>query len=423
MSDPQRVAIVGTGARARMYTRALAERDHTRVVALSDVNPTRARLHNRILTEEHGRPPATFWHPDDVARMLDAERVDTLVVCTVDALHARHILTGLEAGRRVVTEKPMVTTAGQARRVLDAADRTGGDLAVAFNYRFNPLHRAVRDLLAAGAIGRVLSVHFEWLLDVRHGADYFRRWHRDRASSGGLAVHKSGHHFDLVNWWLDAAPVTVYGAGRLAFYGERNGVRHGLRRDYARAHGSPEAAGDPFALHLDDDPELRALYLDAEPDDGYVRDRNVFADDISIEDDMALVVTYDTGATMTYHLTAYAPWEGYRVAFNGTGGRLELDVTESEWAEPGGAHAHLDAASHRLRVRPLWEPPRDVEVAVESGGHGGGDRRLLAALFDPDAPGRETLATPRDGVNALLTGLAANRSFTTGMPVPVADLL
>ncbi|MFC7566086.1 Gfo/Idh/MocA family protein [Actinomadura namibiensis] len=213
MSDPQRVAIVGTGARAQMYTRALAERDHTRVVALSDVNPTRARLHNRILTDEHGRAPATFWHPDDVARMLDAERVDTLVVCTVDAQHARHILTGLEAGRRVVTEKPMVTTAGQARRVLDAADRTGGDLAVAFNYRFNPLHRAVRDLLAAGAIGRVLSVHFEWLLDVRHGADYFRRWHRDRASSGGLAVHKSGHHFDLVNWWLDAAPVTVYGAG------------------------------------------------------------------------------------------------------------------------------------------------------------------------------------------------------------------
>ncbi|MEK8174860.1 hypothetical protein NKH77_54850 [Streptomyces sp. M19] len=44
---------------------------------------------------------------------------------------------------------------------------------------------------------------------------------------------------------------------------------------------------------------------------------------------------YDTGATMTYHLSAYAPWEGYRVMFNGTAGRLELEVEESRWQPPG----------------------------------------------------------------------------------------
>ncbi|KAB2349555.1 Gfo/Idh/MocA family oxidoreductase [Actinomadura rudentiformis] len=436
----RRVAIVGTGARAQMFTRALAERDHTEVVALSDVSPTRMAVHNRILTREHGRPAAAQWDPGDIDRMLRAERVDTLVVCTVDALHARHILAGLDAGCRVITEKPMVTTAEQARQVLDAADRTGGDLAVTFNYRFNPLHGAVRELLAAGEIGDVLSVHFEWMLDVRHGADYFRRWHRDRRNSGGLMVHKSGHHFDLVNWWLGAEPVTVYGVGRLAFYGARNGTRTGLRRDYERAHGSPAAADDPFALRLDANPELRDLYLQAEGDDGYVRDRNVFDGDISIEDDMAVLITYDTGASMTYHLTAYAPWEGYRIAFNGTRGRIELEVEENIWAGPAtaassatgsvtsGAVLHGDAeaenaGSYRLRVRPMWAPPRDVEVEFSHGGHGGGDVRMLAALFDPGAPGAETLATPRDGVHALLTGLAAGQSFSTGLPVQVKSLL
>ena len=44
-------------------------------------------------------------------------------------------------------------------------------------------------------------------------------------------------------------------------------------RDYDRAHGAEAAADDPFALHLDDNPGLRALYLDAEADDGYLRDR------------------------------------------------------------------------------------------------------------------------------------------------------
>ncbi len=155
-------------------------------------------------------------------------------------------------------------------------------------------------------------MHFEWLLDVRHGADYFRRWHRDKANSGGLLVHKASHHFDLVNWWLGAAPGR--GVRRRAGCSStaRTARRHGYARDYERAHGDPAAADDPFALHLADNPRLRELYLDAEADDGYQRDRNVFAPGVTIEDDMAVLVRYDTGATMTYHLTAYAPWEGYR---------------------------------------------------------------------------------------------------------------
>ena len=76
----------------------------------------------------------------------------------------------------------------------------------------------------------VLSVHFEWLLDTVHGADYFRRWHRQKANSGGLMVHKSGHHFDLVYWWLNAQPVTVGAMGRLGFYGVENGRGHQLYR-------------------------------------------------------------------------------------------------------------------------------------------------------------------------------------------------
>ena len=121
----------------------------------------------------------------------------------------------------------------------------------------------------------VLSVHFEWLLDTVHGADYFRRWHRQKANSGGLMVHKSGHHFDLVNWWLNAQPVTVGAMGRLAFYGEENGRRHGWARDYERARGSQEAKNDPFALDLEADETLKSIYADAEKEDGYHRDQNV----------------------------------------------------------------------------------------------------------------------------------------------------
>ncbi|MFI6854010.1 Gfo/Idh/MocA family protein [Streptomyces sp. NPDC050416] len=436
-----RAAVVGTGHRAQLFTRGLAERPGHLVAALCDPSPTRMAFHNRLLAET-GAPAATTWEPDRFTDLLAEEDIDEVVVTTVDAEHDRYIVPALKAGCRVVTEKPMTVDAERCARILDTVRETGNRLTVAFNYRFNPVHEKVRALLAEGAIGEVLSVHFEWLLDVRHGADYFRRWHREKHSSGGLMVHKSSHHFDLVNWWLADEPREAFGYGRLGFYGREAGERHGLRRDYDRAHGADRAADDPFALDLAADGTLRALYLDAERDDGYLRDRNVFDGPITIEDDMSVLVRYARGATMTYHLTAYSPWEGYRVMFNGSAGRLELEVEESRWQQPltrvtsaaGAVHGDT-AAEHaggaRLTLRPLWRPPVDVPLMVAHEAHGGGDPRMLDALFGPVGPTRAAdtaaanrpTATERDGALALAVGLAANRSFETGRPVRTGELL
>lgn len=441
-----RYAIVGTGARAEMFVRSLAvdHADTAEVVAFADVNPVRMAAHNRQLAA-WGRAPVPAYQADEFVSMLDKERVDTVLVTTVDRTHDEYIVAALDAGRDVITEKPMTVDAARCRRILDATRRTGRRLTVTFNYRYNPVHEKVRELLAGGVVGEIGSVHFEWLLDTRHGADYFRRWHRDKANSGGLLVHKATHHFDLVNWWLDATPVEVYASGKLFFYGPRAGARHGYARDYLRAHGAPAADGDPFALHMADHPRLRELYLDAEHVDGYHRDQNVFAPGVTIEDDMAVLVRYSTGATMTYHLTAYSPWEGYRIAFNGSRGRLELEVVENDHVSPAsgglkwlkGGEEPVSAALHgvaaavedgwvRLQVRPFWQPPVEVEVPERiREGHGGADARMTAALFDA-APHTDPLgrgATERDGAKSLLTGLAANASLESGQPVQVASLL
>ncbi|MFC7330526.1 Gfo/Idh/MocA family protein [Marinactinospora rubrisoli] len=422
--------MVGLGSRARMYTRALAttHRDSGRLVAFCDTNQTRMRAHNAILADlDHDPVPA--YSPDEFTEMLRREDVHEVVVCSVDHTHAHYISAALEAGCDVVTEKPMTSDIEGCRRILDAQRRTGRRVSVAFNYRFNPVHTALRDLLASGAIGDIGSVHFEWLLDLRHGADYFRRWHRDKRNSGGLLVHKSSHHFDLVNWWLGTGPTSVFAWGDLFFYGEANGRRRKLAADYQRAHGEAGAERDPFALHLADSPDLVALYLDAEHEDGYQRDRNVFGSDITIEDDMSVLVRYESGAKLSYHLVAYSPWEGYRVAFTGSEGRVELDVVENPYTEPGrtdrtpvrGMPAPKESTTATLTLRRHWEPPREIPVAVGEGSHGGGDVRMLASLFggaDGAAP-----ADHEDGARALLTGLAANASIASGAPVRIADLL
>ncbi|GAA2336832.1 Gfo/Idh/MocA family oxidoreductase [Dactylosporangium salmoneum] len=410
--EKTRYAIVGTGSRAAMFVRALTaeHRDACELVALADPNPVRIAAHNARLPAPVPAYPAT-----EFAAMIERERVDVVVVCTVDRYHDEYIVAALEAGCDVLTEKPMTIDAPRCARILDAERRTGRRVRVTFNYRYNPLHEAVKRVLAAGEIGVVGSVHFEWLLDVRHGADYFRRWHRDKADSGGLLVHKAGHHFDLVNWWLAEEPIQVYAQGRLFFYGPA---------------GAGEGAGN-FAVDMSD-PELAALYGPAAVRaDGYRRDRDVFAPGVSIEDDLAVLVSYRGGASMTYHLTAYAPWEGYRVMFNGSRGRLELEVVESDHVAPDSAAAvkgfgtPTERGKVSLRVHPYWAPPREIEVSDHRRkGHGGADARMLAALLDPDAPedplGRGAGAA--DGARALLVGLAANESIATGRPIRTDDL-
>jgi hypothetical protein len=227
----------------------------------------------------------------------------------------------------------------------------------------------------------------------------------------------------------------VYAQGGLFFYGEEAGRRRGLARDYARAHGSSAADGDPSAVRLADSSVLSSLYLDAEAEDGYHRDQNVFGPGVSIEDDMAVLVRYTSGASLTYHLTAYAPWEGYRIAFNGSEGRIELLVEESTWTRPKvrsdgvsavmhGAAADGGAGRTELLLRRFWEEPRMLKVPSGEGGHGGGDVRMLADLFGErisDALGRA--ADAGDGARSLVTGLAANQSLVTGLAVTARDLL
>ncbi|KAI0033576.1 NAD(P)-binding protein [Vararia minispora EC-137] len=430
-----RVAIVGCGSRAAMFVHGIVARPSSSVAAFCEPNSVRAAYYNKLLVSL-GAQEVPVYKPEKFKEMLEKEKVETVLITCVDALHDLYIVPALEAGVNVLTEKPMTTDADKCRRILETVNRTANHLTVTFNYRYNPVHELVKRTLAEGKIGNVLSVHFEWLLDTVHGADYFRRWHRQKTNSGGLMVHKSGHHFDLVNWWLDSVPVTVVGMGRLAFYGRENGTKHGWAKDYVRARGSQEAKIDQFAIHIEQDELLKNIYADAEGEDGYHRDQNVFAPDIGIEDDMAVLVRYESGATMTYHLTAYSPWEGYRVMFNGSHGRLELEVVESEYrlpADEGGLHHGTSALPHaggaRVTLQRLWEKPQDLPIVIDHSAHGGGDVRMLSKLFGP-LPGEtqeagdasKQGATERDGALALAVGVMANESFRAGKFVNFEDL-
>jgi predicted dehydrogenase len=411
-----------------MYLNALASthRAECQLVAMCDLNRTRMNFYNREIGKKFGEEAVPTYVPADFDRMVAETRPEVVIVCSIDCTHHEYIVRAMELGCDVITEKPMTTDIPKCQAILDAVDRTGRKLTVTFNYRYSPIRSKVKELIAQGAIGEVKSVHFEWLLDTNHGADYFRRWHREKKNSGGLMVHKSTHHFDLVNWWLDSSPETVFAQGNLAFYGKKNAQSRGVKTFYERGTGSPEAAGDPFALDLRTSENLKNLYLDAEHEDGYLRDQSVFGEGITIEDTMNVLVKYKSGAQMSYSLHAYAPWEGYRVSFNGTKGRLELNHQEASYINAGtGTLTEGVSSSEQLLLLPLFGKPEVIDLPQGVGGHGGGDPIMLDDIFGvaKTADALNRAADHLDGVRSILTGIAANEAFRTGQVVRVDDLL
>jgi len=417
---------VGTGGRAQLFYEAIATtyRDRAELTAFCDLSPTRMKYANKLLGE-FGTPAARTYYYSDFEKMLDENKPDAVIVTSVDRTHHDYIIRSMEKGYDVISEKPMTIDEKKAQAIIDCQKKTGKKLTVTFNYRYAPHNTKIREIIMDGLLGNIFSVHFEWLLNTQHGADYFRRWHRNKINSGGLLVHKSTHHFDLVNFWLNTVPQTVYAMGDLNFYGMKNAEQRGVSSFYYRCHGSEAAKDDPFAINMEDNEAMKAMYLDAEADSGYIRDRSVFSDDISIEDTMGLVVRYKNNAILTYSLNAYMPWEGFNVVLNGSKGRLEVNVTEMSYINSGGDKKDEGAlVGKKITMNPMFGKPYDISCEEGEGGHGGGDIVMLNDIFGEPEPDRfKRAASHIDGAYSILTGIAANKSIASGLPVNIKDLL
>ena len=425
----KRYAVVGTGGRVMMFLDPIATtyREEALIVGFCDPSATRMRFHRDRLVREFSHPDIPLYAVEDFDRMIAEVKPDSLIVCSIDATHHDYILRGLAAGCEVICEKPITTDTDKCRMILAALPDNSRSVRISLNYRWVPGVTKVYELLRSGVIGMVQQINYEYLLDTSHGADYFRRWHASMEQSGGLLVHKSTHHFDLVNWWLDSLPSDVMASARLAFYGRENAIRRGqepLTR-YKRYTGlaGPE---DPFRLDLAADEQMKKLYLEAESDNGYLRDKNVFSEGIDIYDAMSVIVNYRCGAILNYSLNAFSPYEGFRVSFAGDRGRLEYEeIHNTTLAQAHGAAEPLAKPGKRLRIFPHFQSGYEMEVEEMAGGHGGGDILIQQQMFaaQPPIDPWNRGAGPRQAIASAIIGIAANISIQEGRKVPISELI
>ena len=425
-----KLAMVGTGARGTsMWGRDLMQRypDRIEFVGLCDINPGRVEAGKEIIGtncrtySDLNSPMAAF------EKMIRETKPDLVIVCTVDSTHNDFIVRSMELGVNVLTEKPMVTDEKQIQQVLDTEKKTGLKTRVGHNARYSPYCSRMWELLREGEIGEITSADMNWYLDTSHGADYFRRWHRLVEKGGSLLVHKACHHFDLLNWWIDSDPESVYALGSLDFYGKNGPFRAENCRtcphtreckfyfQLERPSMSDEMRNAAGVTAQTSASPYRRLYIDCEKYDGYLRDGCVFKNDINIFDKMAATIKYANGVQVSYSLTAFSPYEGYRIAFNGTKGRIDAWIQSSNPTH--------DVDYNEIILYRNFSRRQYIPIPRISSAHGGSDNLLRDQIFIPGTPDPyKQCAGTRDGAFSCLIGIAARNSIGSGLPVKIADL-
>lgn len=422
-----RLALVGTGIRGiTFWGKTVRERygDIAEFVGLCDINPGRLAFGKKFI----GADCPTFTNFEE---MIKTTKADMLIVTTVDATHHEFIIKGMEMGLDVLTEKPMTTDEHKCQAILDAEKRTGKKLRVGFNYRYNPHYTKIKELITNKRVGDITSVDFHWYLNTYHGASYFRRWHGLREWGGTLLVHKSTHHFDLLNWWLDSEPMEVFAHGELEHYGYNNSFRGD------KCRGCQHQEKCDFYWDITKNKTYMDLYVANEEYDGYIRDNCLWRPEIDIYDKMNVQIKYANNVTVNYSLTTYSPYEGMQIAFNGWKGRIDawdgipwrkkekVNQAELHSQEMAQGQSKEEAANYEeIMVMDNFGDYELIKVQRSEGGHGGGDIRLQNRIFrDPNAPDPlNHAAGSRDGSMSILVGIAARKSIETGKPVKIKDL-
>ncbi|MFD2115561.1 Gfo/Idh/MocA family oxidoreductase [Paenibacillus yanchengensis] len=396
----KKYVLVGAGSRALfMFAKPMAK-DWNHIVDFCGVFDTNLVRANLLSKECGGIPVFTDFHD-----MLAKTRPDTVIVASTDDTHHYYIIEALHAGCDVVSEKPMTIDEEKTRQIYAAEQASGKQVTVTFNLRFAPYFSTVKQLLQDGIIGDIYHMNMEWFLDRDHGADYFRRWHAELGKSGGLLVHKSTHHFDILTWWANSAPKQLQAFGKRRVYGD-----HGQPKG-ERCMTCDYTADCAFYKDITKDDFMNQYYVGAEAEDGYYRDRCLFDERIDIYDTMSVNLEYANGILLNYSLVAYSPYEGFRATINGSKGRLELSNIYRS--------ADMKEADQNTIVLYKEDGSKEImEVVSEAGGHGGGDAKLLQAIFEggvSDPLGQQ--ANSSAGAESLMIGVTANRSIAEGNPL------
>lgn len=395
----KKYVIVGTGNRAlEMFIRPIVNvfSDEANIIAIFDINIKRAEYISKLI-------PYDVKVYDNLDKMLDETDADICIVATTDFYHETVISKALSKNMHVISEKPIVINNIQCNKLLRLSNEMKEKVIVTLNSRYMPVNKKIKDIIKQNDIGEILHINYNWYLDSMHGAEYFRRWHRYKNMSGSLMVHKSVHHFDLVNWWLNDIPSEVMAKSDLMNYGG-NRQKHGYRCKVCKEQCNYHVTEQQIK-------EFQSMYFNNEDCDGYIRDKCIYDEDIDTFDTMNVLVKYRKGTLLSYSCVTYAPYLGWNLTISGSLGQISVNYMEN-----------MKCNKISVNFNELSIPKKEYVVNSNLGmKHNGADRLLQEALFHENI--EKSLLNLDEGIHAVVIGVCANKSIELGKNIKISEFI
>ncbi len=138
-----------------------------------------------------------------IDELLSSEKdIDVISICSPNYLHCEHTIKSLQTGKHVLCEKPMALSVSDCKKMMIEADKSGKDLLIVKQNRFNPPIAALKVILENGKLGKILSVQLNCFWN--RNDDYYKNsdWKGKKALDGGTLFTQFSHFIDLLYWLI-----------------------------------------------------------------------------------------------------------------------------------------------------------------------------------------------------------------------------
>ena len=199
--DKIRAAVVGCGNISRSHFSAIEKNENIVLACVCDNQSDRAD----DAAKKYGCK--AFYSFDE---MLNWGEFDVIHICTPHYLHSEMAIKGLNAGKNVLSEKPMAMNLAEATAIYEAAKKSSGQYGVCFQNRYNPSSQKMKEVLDSGKLGKILGGKgiVCWDRDENYYlADEWRG--KKKTEGGGVLINQSIHTLDLLLWMINSSVTDV----------------------------------------------------------------------------------------------------------------------------------------------------------------------------------------------------------------------
>ena len=257
-----KVAFIGAGRMANAHAAQLQKIENVEIAGIYDIDPEKSRIF-----AERYKIPKQYASQEE---LLGDRSLNGILMCHYCPDHAASMMAAMQAGfRYIFSEKPAIRRMEEGPALLKAAERHGAKIMIGHHRKHDEINKKMREIIRSGVLGtiRFAKVQFCNTWFSREWGDYFA----DYARSGGTTLDMVTHYIDLLNWFFEAEPESVYAravmleknippdrkpsdyvSGTLVY---RNGIICGLESSYQRygvSYDNIEVYGDEHTVILRD---------------------------------------------------------------------------------------------------------------------------------------------------------------------------